>query len=546
MKRLVLFAFLLVFGLSQANAQLSMKITKQYLNFPISMQEKFGTMSFINKRTTDYSFNIRLASDKADYWTFCDVSDWKGKTLTITYTGNQDALKKIYQSDEIDGNDSIYKESYRPLIHFTTRRGWINDPNGLVYYDGEYHLFYQHNPFDHNWGNMHWGHAVSNDLIHWKELKDALYPDKLGTIFSGSAVIDYNNTSGFGKKGVPPMVAIYTNDSSEKEVQSIAYSLDKGRTWTKYDGNPVIDSKDKWQNRDTRDPKVFWHKESNKWVMVLYERDGNSFYTSTNLKDWTYESHVTGFFECPNFLELTIDGNKANKKWVMFGASGTYMIGSFDGKTFTPESGKYYFNTGAMYAAQVYSNIPESDGRQIMFGWGRIETPENIPFNNQMTIPVELTLRTTKDGVRLFSNPVREMESLQKNHEEWSNLTADKANELLRSYQNAPALRIRTTIKLWHSTTSGLSLFGQPLVEYDMNNNRVNGVFYTPLERTSMELTADIYLDNTSAEVFIDGGAYSYSMKRQAVNGNKNGFRFFGQNVAVEKLAVDELKSIWE
>ena len=232
---------------------------------------------------------------------------------------------------------------------------------------------------------MSWGHAVSKDLIHWEELSVVMVPDKLGSIFSGTAVIDYNNTSGFGKDGIPPMVAIYTVHSADNERQCIAYSLDKGRTFTKYEGNPVIDSKAKWNIKDLRDPKVFWYQPAKSWVMVLFERDGNSIYTSANLKDWNYESHTTGFWECPQFFELAVDGNKNNKKWVMYGASGTYMIGKFDGKVFTPETGKYYYGNGALYAAQTFDNIPASDGRRIQIGWGRIQQP-GMPFNSMMLI----------------------------------------------------------------------------------------------------------------------------------------------------------------
>ena len=181
-------------------------------------------------------------------------------------------------------------------------------------------------------------------------------------------MIDYDNTAGFNKKNEPALVAAYTVDNPEKQRQCIAYSLDKGRTFTKYEGNPVIDSKAKWNSKDTRDPKVFWYAPGKHWVMVLNERDGHSIYNSADLKNWEYKSHVTGFWECPELFELPVDGDKNHTKWVMYGASGTYMLGSFDGQTFTPEAGKYYYYTGSMYAAQTYSNIPASDGRRIQIG----------------------------------------------------------------------------------------------------------------------------------------------------------------------------------
>ena len=378
----------------------------------------------------------------------------------------------------------------------------------------------------------------------WEELPDALHPDELGTIFSGSAVIDYDNTAGFNKKNEPALVAAYTVDNPEKQRQCIAYSLDKGRTFTKYEGNPVIDSKAKWNSKDTRDPKVFWYAPGKHWVMVLNERDGHSIYNSADLKNWEYKSHVTGFWECPELFELPVDGDKNHTKWVMYGASGTYMLGSFDGQTFTPEAGKYYYYTGSMYAAQTYSNIPASDGRRIQIGWGRI-SHDGMPFNGMMLLPNELTLRTTSKGVRLFSVPVRETEQLFQPVGNWTSLSSDAANQRLQAFSGKDCLRIRTTIKLSHATSAGLNLYGQPLVDYDMNSNLINGVFYSPDDRTSIELTADIYIDRTSIEVFIDGGAYSYSMKRSPREGNREGLHFWGNNIEVKNLEVFSVKSIW-
>ncbi len=523
---------------------ISIKVIKKYLNLPVSHQTSRAVMTLEVDGRQEQSFEIRLASGLADYWVFCDVSSFKGKTLKITYNGDSGGLKKIYQADEIAGHESLYKEANRPQLHFTTKRGWINDPNGLIYYDGEYHLFYQHNPYEWEWGNMHWGHAVSKDLIHWEELPSALFPDKHGTMFSGSAVVDYKNTAGFNKGAIPAMVAAYTADNPEKQIQCIAYSLDKGRTWTKYEGNPVIDSKEKWNSKDTRDPKVFWYEPNKEWVMVLNERDGHSIYTSSDLKNWKYESHITGFWECPELFELPVDGLANYKKWVMYGASGAYMIGSFDGKKFTPESGKYYYTTGTIYAAQTFANIPEADGRRIQIGWGRVSHPE-MPFKGQMLLPTELTLRTTKDGVRLFSSPVKEVEKLQTNLFQKDSLLVKEANELLHSYSNADCFRILFTIKLSHATDAGFNLYGQQLLRYDMNYNQVNGVFYSPEDRTSMEITADVIVDKTSVEVFIDGGAYSYSMERKADANNREGFHFWGNNIEIKNLKAYSMKSIW-
>jgi fructan beta-fructosidase len=526
------------------NRDLSLTVSHKYLNFPVSQKADQGKMSIGSEGEEPLNILIRLASSDPDYWVFYDVTRLKGKKLKIGYEGLQEGLARIYQSDSIAGQDTLYKEKNRPQIHFTTRRGWNNDPNGLVYYDGEYHMFYQHNPFEREWQNMSWGHAISTDLIHWTELPVVMYPDKTGAIFSGTVVIDHNNSSGFGKDGISPMIAIYTSHSPMTETQCIAYSLDKGRTFTKFDGNPVIDSREKWNSTDLRDPKVFWHQPSGKWVMVLFERDGNSIYTSENLKKWEYKSHTTGFFECPQFFELMVDENKKNTKWVMYGASGTYMLGSFDGETFTPEKGKYYYGNGAIYAAQTFDNIPDSDGRRIQIGWGRIQQP-GMPFNMMMLLPTELSLHTTQDGIRLFNSPVKEVDILQKEGYSGENLDAEKASGLLQQFNNTASMRIKTTIKLSHSTDAGLKLFGQTIFRYDMNFNLINGMFYSPEDMTSMEISADIIIDKTSVEVFVDGGAFSYAIERSAVPGNKDGFKFFGNRIEVKILNVNTMKSIW-
>lgn len=526
-------------------AQRTIKITKQYLNFPVSHRTDRARMTFTAKGTDDLSVVIRLAPGDADYWVFKDMTAYRGKTVTITYEGNADGLSKIYESDQPAGQEEMYREKNRPQFHFTTRRGWINDPNGLIFYDGEYHLFYQHNPYEREWENMHWGHAVSRDLVHWEELNDALYPDALGTMFSGSAVIDYENTSGFGSKKNPAMVVAYTASSSDRQVQCIAYSLDRGRTFTKYEKNPVVDSKEKWNSVDTRDPRLFWYAPGGHWVMVLNERDGHSIYTSADLKEWTYQSHVTGFWECPELIELPVDGDKTRTKWVMYGASGTYMIGSFDGKRFTPEGGKYCYTTGSIYAAQTINNIPASDGRRIQIGWGRISHPD-MPFNGMMLLPTELTLQTTKEGIRLVNRPVKEVETLCHPVKAWQNLTSDEANSQLKEFYSADRLRIRTTFKLSHATSAGFNLFGQRIIDYDMNGNTLNGRFYSPQDPTSMELTADIYVDRTSIEVFIDGGLYSYSMELRPDVNNKEGFHFWGNRIEVKSLEVFSVDSIWK
>lgn len=537
---------ILVLGFCSTNINadsITVVANKKYLNIPISMKAARQNMTIEVNGVKTHSFEVRLATDNPDYWVFNDISEFNGKNITLTFPENKKGLQRIYQSDKFNGEDEVYKEEKRPQFHFTTKRGWINDPNGLIFYEGEYHLFYQHNPYEREWENMHWGHAVSKDLIHWEELPSALYPDELGTMFSGSAVIDYNNTAGFNKKDQPAMVAFYTADSPEKQVQCLAYSLDKGRSFTKYNGNPIIDSKDKWNSKDTRDPKVFWYESNQNWVMILNERDGHSIYNSDNLKDWVFKSHITGFWECPELFELSVDNNENKKLWVMYGASGTYMIGKFNGKEFVPISGKHYYNKGSGYAAQTFTNIPKSDDRRIQISWGRISAGDS-PFNGIMLLPTELTLHTTKDGVRMFSKPIKELDKLENESYKWENLTSQEANKKLKDFNDESCLRIKTTITLSHATSAGLNLNGQSLLDYDMNWNTVNGVFYSPEDMTSMEISADIIIDKTSVEVFIDGGAYSLSMEKNGRDLNE-GFNFWGNNILIKNLTICTMQSIW-
>jgi levanase/fructan beta-fructosidase len=520
------------------------KIEKKYLNFPVSHDVPRSRMTFHIEGEDEAPVMIRMAASGAHYWVFRDVSALIGKTIEISYEGDPAALKRISQSDEIVGADLLYHEANRPQYHFTTRRGWTNDPNGLVWHNGEYHLFYQHTPYENDteyWG-MHWGHAVSRDLVHWTELDIALRPSKAeGTIASGSGVVDYANTSGLGKGGVAPLVVFYTSAVADGS-QCMAYSLDDGRTFTKYEGNPILDSKARLGSGDIRDPKVFWYAPGGWWVMVLYELDGRSIYTSPDLKEWTYKSHTTGFFECPEFFELPVDGDPTRTMWVMYGAGGTYMLGSFDGSVFTPLNGKYLYMTGSFYAAQTFTGTP--DGRRIQMAWAQISHP-GMPFRSMMTLPTELTLRTTKDGPRMFSEPVAELGQLFSSLSKSGPMSSDAANEFLKKYSDKDRMRLKMTIKLSHATNAGLDLNGQRILEYDLSSNKVNGNFYSPEDMTSMELTADIYIDRTSVEVFIDGGALGYIMGRSTDPGD--GFRFWGNRTSVEvvSLEVFDVASAW-
>ena len=493
MKLPFLFFLLISLGTYSQQVSLEIAIQKNYLNIPIELKTARQKVQFLegNKPIT-YSV-IRVASGKPDYWVFKDVRAYKGKTLQLVFSTKVAGIDKIYQSDRFEGQDSLYQESVRPQFHFSTRRGWINDPNGLVYHNGEYHLFYQHNPYEHNWENMHWGHAVSKDLLHWDELDDALFPDQLGTIFSGSAVIDKKNSAGWGKNA---MVAVYTNFlGDDKQVQSIAYSLDNGRSFQKYNKNPVLGG--------TRDPKVFWYAPTQHWVMALYQVNAIAIYTSRNLKDWAYKSETKGFFECPEFFELPVDGNAKNKKWVMVGASGTYMIGSFNGEKFTPEYGKYFYTSGAQYAAQTYNNTP--DGRRIQIGWGRIEMP-GMSFNQQMLFPNELSLRTTKEGIRLFCEPIKEISQLHGKSYEWKNTNTKAVNEDLKKI-NGELFHGIMDVEIDKELSLELHYKGNPIIYYDGNYTQFNHVPYICDDQPgSFRFQIEFLIDKSSVEAYIGKG----------------------------------------
>lgn len=311
----------------------------------------------------------------------------------------------------------LYNEPYRPQYHFSAPAGWLNDPNGLVYYEGEYHLFYQHNPADIMWGPMHWGHAVSTDLIHWENLPIALEPDELGTIFSGCCVVDHNDTSGLfgGKSG---LIAYYTAhlDRSPRhclETQCMAYSLDKGRTWIKYSGNPIITPPGTPDDYDFRDPKVVWDEENQRWLMAL----GGGFvrfYGSKNLIDWEFLSDTRIFEEFPDIFQLPVENEPETKKWVVALAGFRYYLGRFENDRFIVEqnvlSGDY---AEGCQAAQTYYNMP--DGRTVWIAWMRDGSRgPTSPWRCCMTVPKALSLRRMEDGtIRLVQRPVKELENLR-------------------------------------------------------------------------------------------------------------------------------------
>jgi len=531
----------------RANVKREFVIANRYLNLPIKNGAPKRVVTTLVDNQVVVKNEIELANAEPDWWAPMDVSQWRGRTVTLQVDRlpeDSRALSSIEQADSMKGAENLYKEPLRGQFHFSSRRGWNNDPNGLVFYKGEYHLFYQHNPYGWGWGNMHWGHAVSRDLVHWQELGDKLAPDALGPMFSGGAVVDWANTSGFGKPGQPALVLFYTA-AGDPAVQCLAYSTD-GRTFTKFSGNPVV----RQFTPGNRDPKVIWHEPTKKWVMTLYVETNRIhtiyFLGSPNLRDWTVLSQTDGFFECPDFFELPIDGNAANRKWVLTAANSEYMVGTFDGTKFTPETGKLPGHRGrGFYAAQTYSDIPAEDGRRIQIGWFQTET-KGMTFNQSMTIPLVLQLVSTPDGPRLTWTPVRELASLRAKpyrfgavtlQPQGANPLADVKAELLElraEFQPEDASEVTFTVR------GAVISFDARKQELVVNNHRAPA----PLRDGKQRLV--VFCDRASLEVFASGGLTYVPMPFQPKPGDlalKVETR--GGPARIDSLEIYELKSAW-
>lgn len=420
-----------------------------YLNFPVNNDDQLVRARIkLDGKILD-QFTINLADGNPEFWTFFDLTPYQDDKLIIEIEeapsgfrvqnqAENEPVKRVLTDKGLDlihadskfpGMDSLYSESGRPQVHFSAQRGWINDPNGLVFYNGEYHLYFQHNPYGWQWGNMHWGHAVSKDLIHWEQLPEAIYPvfdvpttGRGDAAFSGSAFIDPDNTGGFRKNGIDPLIAMYT---STARGESMKFSYDNGRTFEEYESNPIL-------VHNGRDPKIFWYEPGNHWVMIVWSSGmpkniglgqevslrQHSIYTSDDLKNWDYQSGVEGMYECPELFELQVEGSGNNeKKWVMYDAFGRYVVGDFDGKKFIVEQPfkKYEYGGGYFYASQTYSNEPNN--KVIQVGWGRNITNPGMPFNQPMLFPTELKLKKTSNGYVLAPTPIEGINSLyQKRH----------------------------------------------------------------------------------------------------------------------------------
>ncbi len=437
-----------------------------------------------------------------------------------------------------------YTESLRPQFHFTGKKDWLNDPNGLVYYKGTYHMFYQYNPGVVGWAfPSHWGHAVSKDLVHWNELPVALYPDHLGNRASGSAAVDWDNTSGFktGKKDV--IVAAFTAMGDRGQIQCLAYSNDGGQTLITYSGNPVIPE-------GQRDPKIFWYEPAKTWVMALFatekEVDGIRIYNSPNLKDWTAMSFLPGFHECPDLFQLPLDGDIKNQKWIIHGASGDYYVGSFDGRTFSPETPKHRADYGEnYYAAQTWNDMPARDQRRIQIAWMANGQYPGMPFNQQMSFPCELTLKTLPDGIKMCRYPIKEIKSLYGKKHSWKNLVITPGDDT-QSEINGDLFDISLVIDPKQASEIGFNIRGE-VVKYNVSDHKLT------YRKASADLTPvngkiklRILVDRTSIEIFGNNGEVSISTC-YLPNADNHKLELYSTGAPAKAVSLDihELKSAW-
>lgn len=521
----------------------------------------------------------------------------RSKYLMIAFLSSLLFLLQGCDTDNVVEEKVLFKETYRPQFHYTPERNWMNDPNGLVYNNGKYHLFHQYNPLGNRWGHMSWGHAVSDDLVHWEHKPVAIMEEGNEMIFSGSAVIDHQNSSGFGDGDTVPMVAVYTShytlmDDSVAQAQSLAYSLDGGETFTKYAGNPVLE----FDDPDFRDPNVKWNEEMEQWLMVvaLPQQHKVQFYASDNLIDWEFLSDfgpagaIGGIWECPDFFALPVDGNPDNIKWVLHvdmnpgsvaGGSGSqYFIGEWNGTEFTPdetvtEENINWVDYGTdFYAAISWNNIPEEDGRRMWVGWMNNwdyanEIPTE-PWKSAQSIPRSLELKTSGTEIKLFQEPVEELKKLRTNHQTLQNMQIS-SDEISLSEHGMSGKSFEIVIELAPGEADNIGLkvrkgeTDETVVGYDRGTGSVyvdrtnsgESDFYddfakrndVPVSLDNDTLKLHIYVDWSSVEVFVNDGEYVFT-NRIFPDPESREITLFSENGNSEIIQLDfwTLNSIWD
>lgn len=526
------------------NGEMVIRISNptRFLLLPIEEKADEAQVCLNNQDAYPVPMHIRLAVNHVDYYVPFPLPESTEPLVITVHPVDKEAIcwDTMALSNTFDDSN---REKFHPLYHFSPAYGWMNDPNGLVYLDGEYHLFYQYNPYGSMWGNMHWGYAVSRDLVRWEHLPVAIAPDELGTVFSGNCIIDKENTAGFGKNA---MIAYYTS-AGERQTQSIAYSTDLGRTFTKYDKNPVVTV----DIPDFRDPNVFYHAPTGKWIMVIAAGQEVQLFSSSDLLHWEYESSFGegygnhgGVWECPDLLELPVDGDPGRKKWVLllninpggiFGGSATqYFTGNFDGKTFTcessPETVKWMDWGKDHYATITWHNAPE--GRAIaiawMSNWQYANQVPTLQFRSANSVPREISLYTKETESYLLHHPVKELEGLRKESVVVSSFTVNKSytiDQLLAD--NTGTYELDISFKNQSAGIIGLNLFnsrGESVdMYYDLTAHRFimdrtksgltgfspdfPAVTYAPVEKQSA-YRLRLWVDHCSIECFDGEGKF--------------------------------------
>jgi len=526
------------------------RITGKYIIFPVSNRGQRGRMTITvgDQLVHNLDCDFPPSKDAIDWWTYLDMSEYVGKTAKVTARAAPEICKLFESSDKIRHLQPLYDEALRPQFHMSQMRGWNNDPNGMFYYDGEYHFFWQCNPAGRNWANMYWGHATSPDMVHWTEQDRALrsfggnvknrHPKMaVRNCFSGSGNVDLNNTGGWQKGDDKTLVLVFTDTGCG---ESLAYSTDRGKTWTYYEGNPVI-------RHSGRDPKLMWYKPGKHWVIAVFDQTKEhgrniALYTSKDLKKWTRESNVPGYFECAEIFELPVDGDPKKTKWVIYAADARYALGHFDGKKFTPEhKGKHRVHWGAYYASQCFSNSP--DGRVVQVGWARINLP-NMPFNQTFTVPTNLTLHTTKDGIRMFATPIKELEKLRKPNPKTARNKELEADAPIEFTVKDQLFDIVVTLKRGTAAKAVLR-FGANAATYDFAGQKLDEM---PLAMKDDKVTFRVLVDRPMYELIGGGGACFKTSGRRDM-GKPVGtisLAATGGSLTVESLEAYEMKSAWK
>jgi fructan beta-fructosidase len=540
-------------------------VTNRYLRLPVRNAGPLYRVQLLRNEQMVREFTIELPpGEPVDWWAFYDLRDFHGETLRLEISAYAphgsppaeppapfspaacDWLRRaIHLSNTALDAEDLYHERLRPQFHYTPRRGWNNDPNGLAYHAGEWHMFYQHNPFGVGWGNMHWGHAASRDLIHWVELDEALTQRSLADMaFSGGGLTDHANTAGFQRGSQPPLVVAFT---STGRGECLAYSNDRGRTLVEWEGNPFLAHRG-------RDPKIIWYPPQEKWVLIVYEELGEgpdpergyAIYDSPDLKRWRRLDFLPGLWECPELLHLPLDGNPGNARWVIYGARwegprSTCLIGDFDGERFTQWEENQTAHYGPhFYAPQVFSDAP--GGRAIMLGWLSGAQYPGMPFSQGMTVPLELSLRSTPLGARLCFYPARELEALRQGTISGAGLSLGGANELLAGAGEL----LDVELVLRPDGPLALDVRGHP-VDYDPGAHAVGFAGSQAILPPGPEtLRLRVLVDRAVTEVFADDGLAAFSA--MTLPGDPGApiqpLRLEG-NGMVEQIQIHTLRPAW-